>query len=399
MSKDGDCIEVPWDSKAWEQAILQRRDIGRLGGTGDWVMYTPGRLVLDERAAKDDGVREVLRRRNADPCSEAAAETAERLGLTLFTAPDDQLVGAVREIRARVPAGASLDHMWLPGPNRVHGDDTPVPAGDPGTIPGSDASAGKGLRIVVLDTGIGPKVPFEVQSRPQDEEHPDDDGDGMRDFAAGHGTHVAGLIACTAPGAQLIARRLLESPVGMASELDTAAAIIAAGEEGVDILNCSFGGTTLFDAPPLVTVRALETLAPSTVVVAAAGNSGDERPHWPAACTGVIAVGAVHRAGDGGPWLQTDFSNHGQWVDCCAPGVAMASTFLDTAGLGDTPPFQGFASWSGTSFSAPQVAAAIAALATRDAIDPSLAAYRLVFDPARPRIGSVGTLVEPADLP
>jgi subtilisin family serine protease len=400
MIDGDDSIAVPWNSGGWERAIFQRRDIGRLGrNAGDLVLYTPGRLIVDSEAAEHNGVREALARRAADPCEEEAAEVAARLGLTLFTVPDDHLVAAVSSIRAAVPGSASLDHVWLPGPNRVHGDDLPLPADDPRDIPSRNSSAGEGLTIAVLDTGIA-KVPFGVDAGAADAEIPDENHDRMRDFAAGHGTHVAGLIARSAPGARILARRLLTTPVGMASELDTAAAIIAAGNEGAQIINCSFGGTTLFDAPPLITVRALATLKPGTVVVAAAGNSGDERPHWPAACKGVIAVGAVGRRDDCAPWLRADFSNRGSWVDCCAPGVSVASTFLHTNGeLADTPGFDGFATWSGTSFSCPQVVAAIAALATRDGIEPSLAAYRLVNDPSRPRIASIGTLVDPDDLP
>ncbi|MGH2898453.1 MAG: S8 family serine peptidase, partial [Solirubrobacteraceae bacterium] len=105
------------------------------------------------------------------------------------------------------------------------------------------------------------------------------------------------------------------------------------------------------------------------------------------------------REAPGGAWRQTDFSNHGRWVDCCAPGVAIPSTFLTTRGLADKPPFKGWATWTGTSFSCPQVSAAIAALAARDGIEPSLAAHRLVRDPSRPRIGSIGTFVEAEKLP
>jgi subtilisin family serine protease len=390
-------IEVPWNSKDWEQAIFQRRDIAIIGRDRENVLYTPSRLVVDTRAAEDRRVSAELERRSAKPCREPAAEVARRLGLTLLTISDEEIVDAVRAIRRLAPGQASLDHIWLPGPNRVHGDDLPVPT-DPVEIPGPDPSAGKGLSIFVLDTGIAPKVPFAVDARPEDAEIPDEDGDNLRDFAAGHGTHISGLVARTAPAARIAPRRLLTSPVGMASELDTAAAILAAGADGADIINCSFGGTTLFDAPPLVTERALGSLKPGTVVVAAAGNSGEERPHYPAAFKHVIAVGSVARV-RGGPWQRADFSNHGPWVDCCAPGASVPSTFLDTDGLADNPPFRGWATWSGTSFSAPQVAAAIAALATREGISPSLAAWRLVQDPARPRVGSVGTLVDPDDLP
>ncbi len=80
-------------------------------------------------------------------------------------------------------------------------------------------------------------------------------------------------------------------------------------------------------------------------------------------------------------------------MDCCAPGVDVASTFLR---FGE---FNGFATWTGTSMSCPQVAGAIAAIASRDGIDVSLAAYRLVYDPARPRMQDLGAVVDPANLP
>ena len=60
-----------------------------------------------------------------------------------------------------------------------------------------------------------------------------------------------------------------------------------------------------------------------------------------------------------------DFSNYGNWVDVYAPGVNVYSTYLQADWLlpNDTPPprqMDGWAIWSGTSFAAPQVAAAIA---------------------------------------
>jgi len=398
MTSGDNVTSIPWDSEAWERAIIQRTDIGRIGCKGDWVLYTPGRLLVDAEAATGDEVRQELRRGYATECDEPAAKIATMLGLTLFTVPDDRLVQTIAAIRAIAPGSASLDHVWLPGPNSGHGDTPPQPTPDPGGIPGARSSAGEGVTVYVLDTGITGTVHFKVESRPDvDDEIPSTDGQN-RDHAAGHGTHVAGLVARDAPGARLVARRLLSTAVGMASELDTAQAIADAGREGASIINCSLGGTTLFDAPPLATERALATLPPGTVVVASAGNSGEERPHWPAASKHVIAVGAVH-CGDDGDWQRTDFSNYGFWVDCCAPGVDIASAFLYWDVGDDEPVFEGFATWTGTSFSCPLVVAAIAAIAARDGIAPSLAAYRLVQDPARPRIGSLGTLVEPGNLP
>jgi subtilisin family serine protease len=388
-------LEVPWNSDGWDCAIRDRRDIGMFGR----VLYTPSRLLVDSAAAAREDVRAALNRVKAESSRCPAAATANRLGLTLFTAPDHTLIDTVRRIRDCAPGSASLEYVWVPGGNRIHGDDEPEPTGPLDFT--ARSAAGAGLTIFVLDTGIAPSVPFNIDQadiRPVDTEVPDEDADHVRDYAAGHGTHVAGLVARAAPGARIVPRRMMLTPVGMASELDSAQAILDAGAGGADLINCSWGGTTLDDAPPLATARAIEQLPAGTIVVAAAGNSFVPQPTWPAACNGVIAVGAVGEDSSGN-WLRTDFSNYGPWVDCCAPGVDVASTFLTwTDGDGD-PVFEGFATWTGTSMSCPQVTGAIAALATRDAITPSAAAYRLVFDPARTKIGPVGTLVVPTQLP
>lgn len=388
-----DVMPVPWNSEEWERAILQRTDVGRVGRGGDWVFYTPGRLLVDSAAAKDPRVRDELRRNLATECAEPAAQIAATVDLTLFTIPDDLLVETIRTLRALVPNSASLEHVWMPGPSSFHGDDVPQPAPDPGDIPGTKAAADpkERMAIYVLDTGIAP-VPFDVETDGDDAEIPDEDGDGDRDPAAGHGTHIAGIIARGAPDARIVVRRVLTTPVGLVSELDTVHALQNAGDGGAHLVNCSFGGTTLFDAPPLATERALAQLPPEVVVVAAAGNDGTERPHWPAASKRVIAVGAVGQD-EAGAWRQVDFSSWGWWVDCCAPGVRIPSTFLCWDGGDDEPVFDGFATWSGTSFAAPAVTAAIASHAMANAIEPSLAAWRLVQDPALDRIGTVGTLV------
>jgi subtilisin family serine protease len=78
-----------------------------------------------------------------------------------------------------------------------------------------------------------------------------------------------------------------------------------------------------------------------------------------------VAVGALDSAGRA--W----FSNYGGWVDACAPGVDVRSIFYGTDAeplrepLGDLQDelfneFKGWATWSGTSFTAPKVAAVIA---------------------------------------
>ena len=93
--------------------------------------------------------------------------------------------------------------------------------------------------------------------------------------------------------------------------------------------------------------------------VAAAGNQATCRPYFPAALPDVVGVGAL--AADGKAW----FTNFGGWVDACAPGVDVVSTFFndfDESPRRRSSPrqYRGWARWSGTSFSAPKVAAAIA---------------------------------------
>lgn len=388
MSYDGDIFEVPWDSDRWDLAILERPNISFLGGPGRWVLFRPARVVVTEEALDDRRVRAAVDEAGADRCDEPDAEVAKTLGLALLLAPEDRQVELVREINRIVPCAASLDNVLLPGPQRIHGDDAPVPAGDPQDITGA-GDAGGGLKVLVLDTGFVPATApsLGVQMASADAEIADEDQDGRRDPAAGHGTHIAGIVARWAPGATIVSRRVLKSPVGDASDLEVAGALLNHG--GANIINCSFGAGTLDDQAPLVIAQALAALPAATVVVAAAGNSGLSRPDWPAAFERVIAVGAVGKPQGTSAWLQTDFSNHGAWVDMCAPGVAIVSTFLNRPQEG----FNGFASWTGTSMAAPAVAGTIAALATTTGVSVNEAATQLR---ALPAIGSIGALVDPA---
>ena len=127
---------------------------------------------------------------------------------------------------------------------------------------------------------------------------------------------------------------------------------LAAGEH-FDVIVMSLGTYTLDDEPPpLATAIADLVDTTKTVVVAAAGNAGSCRTYSPAALPGVVAVGAVDSGGRA--W----FSNYGGWVDACAPGVDVESTFYGTdeeplkEPLGDEVfnEFKGWAMWSGTSF-------------------------------------------------
>ena len=75
------------------------------------------------------------------------------------------------------------------------------------------------------------------------------------------------------------------------------------------------------DEPPPLAKWIMKYLGDALVVVAA-GNNGSPRPAFPAALPGVIAVGALAATG------RAPFSNFGPWVDACAPGVDVVSTFF-----------------------------------------------------------------------
>jgi subtilisin family serine protease len=392
---------VPWEG-LWDQTLEQLIKDGTIGFTGDlenprgdWVLFRPGRLLVDARVTRVPAVEAALSSARALPARSLATERARaiaaRLDLEVFETDDARLVDTVREINRSVARSASLDHVLFGGPARWGGDSVPVAIPDPGTVPGSDHERGKGMTVVVLDTGIA-CVPFAADAGASDAEVPDEDGDGKRDAPAGHGTHVAGLVTSVAAGARIVARRILTGVAGIASDLDVAGALL--DNAGADIINCSFSGPVLDDGGPPAVLRALAQLPSTTVVVACAGNLGSDRPQWPAAAKGVIAVGAIQRRQGSRGFDRPDFTNFGEWVDCCAPGVDVPSTFL-----ADVDDFGGFATWTGTSMACPQVAGAIAAIASRDGIDARTAAHRLVHDPIRPRMQGLGAIVDPADLP
>ena len=161
------------------------------------------------------------------------------------------------------------------------------------------------------------------------------------------------------------------------------------------MLNLSLGGHTA-DNRPLpcscdVLAAALEA-DPELVVVASAGNDGHDRPVWPAAMRGVVGVGAV--AADGTRW---SLSNFGEGVnawsageDCPArscPGRAGArrGPASWTPGRVRRTPrsevrFDGWASWTGTSFAAARVSGAIAAELKWDGRSPREVVFDLVTE-------------------
>jgi subtilisin family serine protease len=254
------------------------------------------------------------------------------------------------------------------------------------------------VTVAVLDTGVTPHpwfssaTWFRRTTADQADQIPQE-----LDFAleseSGHGTFVVGTVLRQAPSAFIRTERVLGDD-GICDELELLHGLARlqrgalADGTSIDVLNLSLGGYTLDDQPSPVLAEALARFGRGTVIVAAAGNHGSNRPFWPAALKTCVAVGALNSDGT----QRAAFSNHGWWVDACAVGEHVVGPFLTDAAAGGEQ-YAGYASWSGTSFAAPRVAGAIAALAAEKQLTAAEAA-ELLFDPATsPRRPDLGVVV------
>jgi len=249
------------------------------------------------------------------------------------------------------------------------------------------------VRVAVIDSGV-------------EANHPDLKGRiaAVRSFVGGspgddqgHGTFVAGEIAAgiddgrgiagLAASARLLVAKVVR-PDGSVSTRAEARAIYWAVRRGARVINISLGGLRDpqdpdFSGYSVVEARAVDyAIAHGVLVVAAVGNSNDApvKPWnyaaYPAALPHVVGAGSYGRSGD-----VSRFSNRDQvYVDLATPGEDMFS-LLPRVVTGRFPNCaeQGYSSCgprdyrhaAGTSFSAPQAAAAAATLL---GLQPSLSA-------------------------
>ena len=234
-------------------------------------------------------------------------------------------------------------------------------------LPGAHAAAtGQGAVVAVLDTGVdathevlmGRVLAGGYNFIAMDENTADtgngldDDGDGVVDEMVGHGTFLAGIIAKTAPAADILAVKVLNGD-GLGDTFTVAQGIFFAIEAGADVINLSL---VVSEETQILSLAASEALEAGVVVAAAAGNADQTEPlPYPAADPVVIAVGATD-AGD----LKALFSNYGEFVAVCAPGVDIVSCF----------PGNQYALSHGTSMSAAFVSGVAALLRSIEYADP-----------------------------
>ena len=218
--------------------------------------------------------------------------------------------------------------------------------------------------------------------------------DSILDDEAAHGMFITGIIVRAAPKAIVENVRVLDG-MGLAKEATVVAALARfIGRPEVSVINMSLGtfGDRAF--PPIGLAQTLALLPPTTAVIAAAGNNHTNQPMYPAAYKRAISVAAAADR-NGTP---AKFSNFGPWVDCYAPGQDLQGAFDDWRGLVATTPqsnltFDGWATWSGTSFAAPKVTGAVAAVVS-PALSGQAAADALIHDPNRPIVTDFGRFLD-----
>lgn len=269
-----------------------------------------------------------------------------------------------------------------------------VPAGKPDAdvdaVEAWSVTTGGGTKVAVLDTGvasdnpdIAPKVVaqanFSTSSTIED--------------LYGHGTHVAGIVAAIAdntigvagvcPGCTILDGKVLDDN-GYGSSSAIAKGIDWAVANGAKVINMSLAMR--------VSSRTLETAVNNAwnhgaVIVAAAGNSGNQAKMYPAAYTNVISVAATDNND-----AKASFSTYGKWVDLAAPGVSVYSTFPNHPFALQTTynRSEGYDIGSGTSMASP-IVAATAALAWSSHPGATNASVRAKVESTADRISGTGS--------
>jgi hypothetical protein len=353
--------------------------------------------VTVERVRRGKGRSEVMVARGSAILARAAADRRcddlrDQFELLVVDdgVPDFPLVRLERSARCRSTDDtpkllADINGGDAPAPNHVvplggivlkaYGSATPSQGGrEFASVP---VPAGPGPRVAVIDTGVSleQRTDGYLQNllRPDNLDPldvlPFPYADGDLDAAAGHGSAVVGIVQQVAPGARLRVHKVTD-PFGVGTDWQIAQAIQRAAADGATIINVSMGTATVDGEPPAAMAAALAMLPDGVLVVAAAGNGGDDEKVWPAAFAEtmparVVAVGALDPDGSGSKW-----SSRGAWVTCSAIGRGVPSTYVigqeDLAQTGgkraDTFGANSWATCLGTSFAAPQIAGGVARL-------------------------------------
>ena len=355
----------------------------------------PKRAVMAARAARTMTPVTVSVRSRADRTPVAGAQVVAFTDFETFEG-DDGVTDAKGEVKLRLPTSArTIERLYVYPPigswsvlkqrlrkrAQVRVSVRPISLGTDDALRHfygtTGLTVGKGVTVGIIDTGVGdhPDLAVAGGENTVQGERPDN----WRDNGAGHGSHVAGIVAARgrkgsgvrglAPGVKLRSYRVFGKGKETASNFAILKAIDRAVADGCDLINMSLGG----GGPDAATSAAIaDARAQGVLVIVAAGNDGRAPVSFPGAdqlAIGVSAMGrkgtyprdSTHRAEAMRPYgrdrsnFVAAFSNIGPEIDLTGPGVAIVSTVPG-----------GYVALDGTSMACPAATGAAAALLARN---------------------------------
>ena len=232
---------------------------------------------------------------------------------------------------------------------------------------------GEGITVAVIDSGVSRVPDLEQTQLVEGYDFVNDKIDAFDDN--GHGTHVAGTIAQStnnnygvtgiAYKAKIMPLKVL-SAGGGGTVSDIAEAIKFAADHNADIINLSLGGSGESD---LMQEAIDYAYSKGVVLIAAAGNAGQNSAGYPGRYPKVLGVAALDAAGN-----KTPYSNYGAGVDIAAPGGLIEGENEVGGILQNTiDPETGdaiFAALQGTSMATPHVAGVAALIKASGVTEP-----------------------------
>ena len=298
-----------------------------------WIVAARGDRSAGDRIARAAGARRI-----AGGAWEVARERA-------------------RPLAAALRAQGLLDYAE---PNRIA---RPAQAPDP-------LSAQAGWRDFVVGGAVAPPVAptsplIALVDTAIDTSHPEIAGSNITTLGGGqladfHGTATATVAAAPANGVGMLGvwpgARALNVPLPNGEQIlcsDSARAIARAVRAGAAVINMSYGSPTAAAAPSRSRSRRRSRPARSRSPRPGTSSRSGNPLEFPASLPHVLTVAAIGPEGK-----PTSFSNASAAIDLSAPGIGILTAV--PAGFDPDGTADGFAPVSGTSFSAPMVAAAVA---------------------------------------
>lgn len=344
----------------------------RITGQGASVFELPKEMSLKDARA--------VARRIADDPSVEYAEPDVRV--KPLAAPQDPFFSSQWQLAPAVDAagGGNFTNAWA----RSTGTGAVVAVIDTGSVSHADLAPNE---INGYDFVSDPDTAGDGNGRDADASDPGDFCASEGTNSSWHGLKVASQIAAVAnnnqgisgaaPNARILQVRALGRCGGYLSDVADAVVWAAGGANSLGlpvnanpakVLNLSLGSPAGTPCMTYMQDAVNHANDQGSVVVAAAGNETEYGSGIPAACTGVLSVGAHTRSAD-----LASYSNYGPSISLTAPGGGGCRT--QTAGCLSTPTVslgnagattpganQDSAYFAGTSSAAPHVAAAAALL-------------------------------------